>query len=152
MMSYSTPTPSQVTCTNDGTGSQFLPLVHKGEFSIHVVPGDELSASVWSHQVAAVWSARHLETTYAHQTAVCAWVLVRVPVHLDTCDQKWHMSWYLPATYNTMPHKKLTPCCMNYELFNKLKPRLFSSYIYIYMFLLVKSHLNTYSAPLKFNF
>lgn len=51
-----------------------------------------------------------------------------------------------------MPHKKLTPCCMNCELFNKLKPRLFSSYIYIYMFLLVKSHLNTYSAPLKFNF
>lgn len=152
MMSYSTPTPSQVTCTNDGTGSQFLPLVHKGELSIHVVPGDELSASVWSHQVAAVWSACHLETTYAHQTAVCAWVLVRVPVHLDTCHQKWHMSWYLPATYNTMPHKKLTPCCINCEIFNKLKPRLFSSYIYIYMFLLVKSHLNTYSAPLKFNF
>lgn len=150
MMSYSTPTPSQVTCTNDGTGSQFLPLVHKSEFSIHVVPGDELSASVWSHQVAAVWSACHLETTYAHQTAVCAWVLVRVPVHLDTCDKKWHMSWYLPATYNTMPHKKLTPCCINCELFNKLKPRLFSSYIN--MFLLVKSHLNTYSAPLKFNF
>lgn len=70
MMSYSTLTPSQV--IYDGTGSQCLPLVHKGELSIHVVPGDELSASVWSHQVAAVWSARHLETTYAHQTAVCA--------------------------------------------------------------------------------
>lgn len=150
MTSYSTLTPSQV--IYDGTGSQCLPLVHKGELSIHVVPWDELSAPVWSHQVAAVWSACHLETTYAHQTAVCAWVLVRVPVHLDTCDQKWHMSWYLPATYNTMPHKKLTPCCINCELFNKLKPRLFSSYIYIYMFLLVKSHLNTYSAPLKFNF
>lgn len=49
-----------------------------------------------------------------------------------------------------MPHKKLTPCCINCELFNKLKTRLFLSYIY--MFLLVKSHLNTYSAPLKFNF
>ena len=81
-----------------------LPLVYKGELPVHVVSGDELSASIGANQVTTVGGTGDLEPTNADQTAVGAGILIRLPVHLDTCYKQIQIDLCLNKFTNRSQH------------------------------------------------